>query len=184
MELTYRIQPFQTDAMQAIVDVFEGQPKADPLGYLRELGAPTSDRAGTLAGINTASTIGYGNAPVMVYPQMLLKNIQRIQALHQIPESAELAAEVGACQLDIEMETGTGKTYVYTKAMFELNRQYGWTKFIIVVPSVAIREGVYKSLESTRDHFTSSTASCWTFSSTIPRTCGGWTTLRRAPTSR
>ncbi|MDR3052462.1 MAG: DEAD/DEAH box helicase family protein [Coriobacteriales bacterium] len=102
--------------------------------------------------INDAG-FGYGNAAVTLGSASILANINRIQEIYQIPESTTLCADVGACQLDIEMETGTGKTYVYTKAMFELNKHYGWTKFIIVVPSVAIREGVYKSLESTKDHF-------------------------------
>ena len=60
---------------------------------------------------------------------------------------------MGACQLDVEMETGTGKTYVYTKTMFELNRRFGWCKFIVVVPSVDIREGVFKSFQNTEQHF-------------------------------
>ena len=76
-----------------------------------------------------------------------------MQRRNQIPESEELFCGMGACQLDVEMETGTGKTYVYTKTMLELNRLYGWCKFIVVVPSVAIREGVAKSLENTQEHF-------------------------------
>jgi len=153
MELKYKIQPFQTDAVQAIVDVFEGQPKHDSLQFIRDLGRARTDTGGTIALFQNLSTTGYGNAPIAISPSQLLENIQRIQGLYQIPESNTLHQEAGACQLDIEMETGTGKTYVYTKAMFELNKNYGWTKFIIVVPSVAIREGVFKSLESTKDHF-------------------------------
>jgi len=153
MELKYKIQPYQTDAVQAIVDVFEGQPKHDNLSYIRDLGAARTNASGTIELFHEGSTFGYGNAQVSVSSASLLENIQRIQTLCQIPESNTLFSEVGSCQLDIEMETGTGKTYVYTKAMFELNKHYGWTKYIIVVPSVAIREGVYKSLESTKDHF-------------------------------
>ena len=153
MELKYKIQPFQSDAVQAIVDVFEGQPKHDSLSYIRDLGRVRADISGTKAMFQDAGALGNGNAQISLSPAELLANIQRIQELHQIPESNSLHQDVGACQLDIEMETGTGKTYVYTKAMFELNRSYGWTKFIIVVPSVAIREGVFKSLESTKDHF-------------------------------
>lgn len=67
--------------------------------------------------------------------------------------SDSLVDSMGACSLDIEMETGTGKTYVYIKTMFELNKRYGWSKFIVVVPSIAIREGVKKSFEITQDHF-------------------------------
>jgi type III restriction enzyme len=85
----------------------------------------------------------------------LLDNIHRIQGLSNIPQSKTLVATngLGACSLDIEMETGTGKTYVYIKTMFELNKRYGWTKFIVVVPSIAIREGVAKSFAMLEDHF-------------------------------
>ena len=67
--------------------------------------------------------------------------------------SAQLNRDLGRCALDVEMETGTGKTYVYIKTMFELNKRYGWSKYIVVVPSIAIREGVKKSFEITEDHF-------------------------------
>ena len=82
-------------------------------------------------------------------------NVLDGENVHEIlvMESSSLCADIGACQLDVEMETGTGKTYVYTKTAYELNRLYGWTKFIVVVPSVAIREGVYKSLQATEQHF-------------------------------
>jgi type III restriction enzyme len=153
MELKYKIQPYQSDAAQAIVDVFEGQPKHDGLSYIRDLGTVKPGPGGTAALLQSDVGLGYGNAPVSVAPSTILENIRRIQELHQIPESPTLCSDVGVCQLDVEMETGTGKTYVYTKAMFELNKHYGWTKFIIVVPSVAIREGVSKSLESTKEHF-------------------------------
>ena len=83
----------------------------------------------------------------------LLKNIHQIQTQNNIHLSSEVIKRLGACQLDIEMETGTGKTYVYIKTMFELNKRYGWTKFIVVVPSIAIREGVKKSFDITQDHF-------------------------------
>jgi len=153
MELKYKIQPYQSDAVQAIVDVFGGQIKHDSLGYLRDLGSARADRIGTSSLFQDGGALGYGNASVNITPATMLKNIQQIQILHQIPESSTLSQDVGVCQLDVEMETGTGKTYVYTKAMFELEKHYGWSKFIIVVPSVAIREGVYRSLESTKDHF-------------------------------
>lgn len=153
MELKYKIQPYQSDAVQAIVHVFEGQPNHDNLSYIRDLGRVKTDARGTAEMFANGDSLGYGNAPVAVSSATLLANIQRIQSLYQIPESNQLSQDVGACQLDVEMETGTGKTYVYTKAMFELNKHYGWSKYIVVVPSVAIREGVSKSLESTRDHF-------------------------------
>src|SRR5690606_22672578 len=85
---------------------------------------------------------------------ILLDNIRQVQRLQNLPVSSELVkTKVSKINLDIEMETGTGKTYCYIKTIFELNKQYGWSKFIIVVPSIAIREGVAKSLEITADHF-------------------------------
>lgn len=89
----------------------------------------------------------------MLSPSDILANVRAVQRRSQIPESEKLFCGMGACQLDVEMETGTGKTYVYTKTMLELNHLYGWCKFIVVVPSVAIREGVAKSLENTQEHF-------------------------------
>ena len=84
----------------------------------------------------------------------LLENIRRIQTRNNIKLSDSLkSGGLGVCSLDVEMETGTGKTYVYIKTIFELNKQYGWSKFIVVVPSIAIREGVKKSFEMMKDHF-------------------------------
>ena len=81
------------------------------------------------------------------------------------------------------METGTGKTYCYIKTMFELNRRYGWSKFIVVVPSIAIREGVFQSLEDTADHFLEPTASASVPSSTTPRNCTTWRASAPTPGS-
>lgn len=86
-------------------------------------------------------------------PQQLLKNIREVQTANNIKYSTELAVGLGAVSLDVEMETGTGKTYCYIKTMFELHKVYGWSKFIVVVPSIAIREGVKKSFEITQEHF-------------------------------
>ena len=99
--------------------------------------------------------LGYANAPIKLDKVQLLENIKLIQGNNNITPSKELIEGQGKCSLDIEMETGTGKTYVYIKTMFELNKQYGWNKFIIIVPSVAIREGVKKSLETMEEHFMS-----------------------------
>ena len=96
---------------------------------------------------------GYKNGDIVLSEEELLKNIHQIQTQNNIHLSSEVIKRLGACQLDIEMETGTGKTYVYIKTMFELNKRYGWTKFIVVVPSIAIREGVKKSFDITQDHF-------------------------------
>lgn len=96
---------------------------------------------------------GYKNELIELSDEQLLKNIQTIQKQNNIKTSASLVKDLGKCSLDIEMETGTGKTYVYIKTMFELNKRYGWSKFIVVVPSIAIREGVKKSFDITADHF-------------------------------
>ena len=85
---------------------------------------------------------GYKNEPVRLTSEELLANIRAIQAENNIHQSERLVRDLGCCSLDVEMETGTGKTYVYIKTMFELNKRYGWSKFIVVVPSIAIREGV------------------------------------------
>ncbi|MBK5211161.1 MAG: DEAD/DEAH box helicase family protein [Coriobacteriia bacterium] len=146
MKFKFKIQPYQTEAAAAVVNVFEGQPNQGAASYVRDLG-----KSGPSSLFDTAE--GYGNASLSLVPAQLLQNLRRIQSYNHIMESAELSTGAGACSLDVEMETGTGKTYVYTKTMFELNRLYGWTKFIIVVPSVAIREGVFKSLQNTEQHF-------------------------------
>ena len=154
MKLKFRTQQYQADAADAVARVFEGQPRQDSFTYLRDLGVQKKGKQGTEALFaHSDEAEGYANAPVQLSDSQLLSNIKRVQAENQITESTELCAGMGACQLDVEMETGTGKTYVYTKTMLELNRLYGWTKFIIVVPSVAIREGVAKSLQTTDDHF-------------------------------
>ncbi|MGI9278416.1 MAG: type III restriction-modification system endonuclease [Endozoicomonas sp.] len=97
---------------------------------------------------------GFKNADILLPELKVLENIQNVQRRQNLPQSSALVSnKISPFNLDIEMETGTGKTYCYIKTMFELNRRYGWNKFIIVVPSIAIREGVAKSLEITADHF-------------------------------
>lgn len=143
MQFKFKIQPYQTAAADAVSAVFEGQPKNEPYAYMRDLGVMKRGQTNTASMFAYSvgqSDEGYGNAPLVLDGNELLCNINRVQSRNQLEESSELSDELGACQLDIEMETGTGKTYVYTKTMFELNRLYGWTKFIIVVPSIAIRE--------------------------------------------
>lgn len=97
--------------------------------------------------------MGFANAPVALDHNQILRNINEVQRDNNIKEASSLAKHMGACSLDVEMETGTGKTYVYIKTMFELNKQYGWSKFIVIVPSIAIREGVQKSFQTMQDHF-------------------------------
>ena len=156
MHFKFKIQPYQTDAARAVTDVFAGQPNSGASVYLRDLGrGATKNGMETIDGFETQleASEGYANAPLLLGSATLLDNIHKVQRANRIVESASLANGPAPVNLDIEMETGTGKTYVYTKTMFELNRLYGWTKFIVVVPSIAIREGVYKSLKNTEQHF-------------------------------
>ena len=172
MKFEFSQYQYQTDAANAVCDVFEGQPKVEDVSYIRDVGmrrpvfhpAATMEQ-GTLDApelrpehsqgmLDDDDDTGYRNADLELTPEQLLANIQGIQTRQDLVPSNHLFDKpLGAVSLDVEMETGTGKTFVYTKTMFELNRRYGWTKFIIVVPSIAIREGVAKSLELTADYF-------------------------------
>lgn len=155
MKFNFKIQPFQTDAVNAVVHVFNGQPKQS-MSYRRDLGVTAKDAtvAPSLPGmIEDEDDTGYSNAKVELSDEQLLENINAVQSANNIKLSFALVKELGAASLDVEMETGTGKTYVYIKTMFELNKRYGWSKFIVVVPSIAIREGVKKSFEITQEHF-------------------------------
>ncbi|MCR5783543.1 MAG: DEAD/DEAH box helicase family protein [Clostridia bacterium] len=161
MKFNFKIQQYQTDAVDAVVQVFNGQRKYERTGYIRDVGSakyePTqmsflaADTDIDLEDIQNDT--GYKNENVELTDDELLSNIRRIQTFNNIKLSPSLVKDFGRCGLDIEMETGTGKTYVYIKTMFELNKRYGWSKFIVVVPSIAIREGVKKSFEITQDHF-------------------------------
>lgn len=157
MKLQFKIQPYQTDAVESTVDIFNGQPNQGLLEYKIDQGkvyvidnGKRIEQKGL--GFSEFDT-GYKNGEIVLSEDELLKNIHQIQTQNNIHLSNEVIKRLGACQLDIEMETGTGKTYVYVKTMFELNKRYGWTKFIVVVPSIAIREGVKKSFDITQDHF-------------------------------
>ncbi|MGY6555182.1 MAG: type III restriction-modification system endonuclease [Wenzhouxiangella sp.] len=169
MKLKFKVQPYQTNAVNDVVDCFAGQPM----------------RGGPLYRIDPGSTMqrsafeeGFKNADLALTEAQILENIQKVQRRQNLPVSQALhdfttldnkGARVPAkaaytkaalaatrVHLDVEMETGTGKTYCYIKSIFEMNQRYGWSKFIIMVPSIAIREGVYKSLQITADHFTES----------------------------
>lgn len=157
MKLQFKIQQYQTDAVESTVDIFNGQPNQGLLEYKMDQGkvyvidnGKRIEQKGM--GFSEYDT-GYKNGDIVLSEEELLKNIHQIQTQNNIHLSSEVIKRLGACQLDIEMETGTGKTYVYIKTMFELNKRYGWTKFIVVVPSIAIREGVKKSFDITKDHF-------------------------------
>ena len=149
MKFKFKIQQYQTDAVERTVEVFAGQPSMDNLAYRRDIGK----RQSQTSIYDTEIETGYRNSEVQLSSSQLLENIRKVQTLGDIKLSSSLAPSIGACTLDIEMETGTGKTYVYIKTMFELNKRYGWSKFIVVVPSIAIREGVGKSFRMLEDHF-------------------------------
>lgn len=173
MKFNFKIQQYQTDAVDAVVKVFNGQGFHDKFSYIRDKGKVKKEygidgevisqgnqmsfqTVGTQLeydDIDELSDTGYKNELVELSDEQLLSNIQVLQRQNNIKLSNSLVKDMGRCSLDIEMETGTGKTYVYIKTMFELNKKYGWSKFIVVVPSIAIREGVKKSFEITADHF-------------------------------
>lgn len=158
MKFQFKIQQYQTDAVDAVVQAFNGQGFYSGIKYNRDLGKQdfTKIQQITFLGeddIDPLDDTGYKNELVHLTDEQLLKNIHNIQTKNNIKLSSNLVKDLGACSLDIEMETGTGKTYVYIKTMFELNKKYGWSKFIVVVPSIAIREGVKKTFEQTVDHF-------------------------------
>lgn len=144
MKLQFKHQGFQIEAAKAVVDVFNGQPRQGLLSYIQ------GEREGELS----MEQYGFCNQELFLQDQALLQNIHAVQARHGLQLiHAVQRDEHGTLPLSIEMETGTGKTYTYIKTMYELHKHYGWTKYVIVVPSVAIREGVIKSLDTMSDHF-------------------------------
>lgn len=147
MKFKFKIQQYQTDAVENTVAVFAGQPSHGMTVYRIDPGKRENSF------FDEDDYTGYRNHPLELDVQTLLRNIHTVQNLYDIPLSASLAKGTGAVNLDIAMETGTGKTYVYIKTMFELNKQYGWSKYIVVVPSIAIREGVAKSFKMLEEHF-------------------------------
>ena len=155
MKLKFKKQPFQTDAVNAVVECFAGQPKTEGITYRIDPGKTgLSYKSGRTQSGFDFSQSGFKNRALMLTTDQILANIHSVQQRQNLPQSTTLiSTKVCAVNLDIEMETGTGKTYCYIKTMFELNRRYGWSKFIVVVPSVAIREGIYKSFDITAEHF-------------------------------
>lgn len=169
MKLKFKVQPYQTNAVNAVIKCFNGQPLTSSQAYRLDPGR------------NSQASVyeeGFRNAKLALSNEQILKNIQEVQQQQNLPisqalmdfttlnskgkhvpvKSAGWKDTLTNCplHLDIEMETGTGKTYCYIKTIFEMNKKYGWSKFIVVVPSIAIREGVYKSLQVTADHFSES----------------------------
>lgn len=157
MKFKFKVQQYQTDAVESTIKVFSGQPKIEGLSYVRDIGVRKKENKQITIKIDNDydedDNTGFKNEKLLISDDIILKNIRTIQKNNNIKLSKSLIKSQNSPSLDIEMETGTGKTYVYIKTMFELNKIYGWTKFIIVVPSIAIREGVKKSLDMTEDHF-------------------------------
>jgi type III restriction enzyme len=162
MRLKFKVQPYQTQAVESLVDCFLGQPpkqgrtsyRIDP-GRIDETPKASQGDFFPLKEVPKPET-GFNNGEIALTSAQLLENIQAVQRSQNLPLSKALVTDKltgSPLNLDVEMETGTGKTYCYIKSMFELNKRYGWSKFIVVVPSIAIREGVYKSLQIIADHF-------------------------------
>ena len=150
----FTIQPYQTQAVNSVVKVFDTQPFQVSNRFRRDLGDMPSQSSLFMPNFEGEDiAAGYANADITLSDALILKNTQSIQKNNNIIVDQDIDKSLGQCTLDIEMETGTGKTYVYIKTMFELNKLYGWSKFIIVVPSIAIREGVYKSFSMMENHF-------------------------------
>ena len=163
MKLKYKTQEYQTEAVNAVLDCFDGQPKAGSLHYKINPGRGGEQQYDLQT--------GFRNNDIILRDTELLENIQAVQDRQGLPSSRTLTdfttlnnkgirkpvtrnyGPGAKINLDIEMETGTGKTYCYIKTMFEMNRRYGWCKFIVMVPSIAIREGVQNSFQSTAEHF-------------------------------
>lgn len=148
MKLKFKHQTYQTRAVEAVIDCFNGQAKETGRTYRID---PGKENGIFLPGMEDS---GFRNGEISLNDVQLLDNIRAVQRRQNLSISESLVkSSISPVNLDIEMETGTGKTYCYIKTMFEMYQQYGWSKFIVVVPSIAIREGVYKSLEITAEHF-------------------------------
>jgi type III restriction enzyme len=161
MKLQFKEQDFQVNAVHAVVDCFEGQPLKTnrfTLERSKELIRKAKQAASGEQSLDFGleEEIGYRNSAIQLMETQMLKNIQEVQKKNDLHESQQIERPRGVklgYNLTIEMETGTGKTYTYIRTMYELHKKYGWSKFIVIVPSIAIREGVYKSFQVTQDHF-------------------------------
>lgn len=161
MKLQFKEQDFQVQAVKAVVDCFEGQPLKTNRFTLERSKELIKKAKQAATGVQTIEfeieeEIGYRNSSIQILEPQLLKNIQEVQKKNDLHESQQIERPKGVklgYNLTIEMETGTGKTYTYIRSMYELHKKYGWSKYIVIVPSIAIREGVYKSFQVTQDHF-------------------------------
>lgn len=162
MKLQFKEQQFQLNAVKAVIDCFEGQPlktnrftlerSKEIIRKAKQLAVGTKE----LFENEVLEDIGYRNSPIQIPESQVLENLKKVQHRNEIRESERIERPAGThtgYNLTIEMETGTGKTYTYIRTMYELHKKYGWSKYIVIVPSIAIREGVYKSFEVTQDHF-------------------------------
>lgn len=143
MKLKFKHQRFQAEAAKSVTDIFTGQPYCDSADFLIDQGIQK----------NMYAVTGFGNQRLMLDKESLTENLRQIQMDGGLKPVEYLQGDTSNPMFTIEMETGTGKTYTYIKTMYELNKLYGWCKFIIVVPSIAIREGVQKSFETMQEHF-------------------------------
>jgi len=146
MKIKFKEQRFQLDAVQSVVDCFKGQ-KNIFSKFILDRGREKSNLPGQVQFLNSE---GFKNKSIELTDEEILENIRNVQIRNGLKPSKKLE---GKYNLTIEMETGTGKTYTYIRTMYELYKNYGWSKYIVVVPSIAIREGVYKSFQITEDHF-------------------------------
>ena len=158
MKFRFVTQQYQQEAVDNICKVFKGQPYSDMMKYTRDLGVRKKIESAQSNFLDEIAPFeendeGFENAKILLDESDILDNIRNIQQDCNYKVSEELVKGLGKCSLDIEMETGTGKTYVYINSIFELNKRYGWSKFIVVVPSIAIREGVKKSFSMMEEHF-------------------------------
>ncbi len=174
MKLKFKVQPYQTAAVDAVVECFAGQPRLDGISYTLDKGtvqpAQGPEQSDLYQQAEPADDSGFKNAEIQLSRETLLARIQKVQREQNLAVSKSLtdftddkgnsvkkSYKPGASiNLDVEMETGTGKTYCYVKTIFEMNLRYGWSKFIVMVPSIAIREGVQKTLSITAEHFSQS----------------------------
>ena len=179
MKLQFKEQDFQIKAVKAVVDCFAGQAlKTNRFTLERTEELIRKAREAAAGGIQAVAfdleeEIGYRNAAIQILESQILKNIQAVQRENDLHESQQIERPKGVklgYNLTIEMETGTGKTYTYIRTMYELHKKYGWSKFIVIVPSIAIREGVFKSFQVTQDHFQELTTKI-----PVRRSCGKYT---------
>ena len=148
MKLKFKKQQYQENAAQSVVKCFEGQSN----GNRRDI----IDRKSYIVNEGTIweqeideDIISFGNKKIELIPDEIRRNIRNVQKHNNL----DYTDNAGTMNYSIEMETGTGKTYTYIKTMYELNKAYGWSKFIVMTPSIAIREGVLKSFQITEEHF-------------------------------